>query len=543
MSDFDDEPPPLIEHDEGNIDENDIDDDEEDQIMFNEDPCLDLFSEKIFKSAQECLDHCKSSYGFDIQVLKERHNLDCFSFIRLVNYLRKEKPLPELVMSEKSDKLWKKDDYLKPVDSNDPMLMYDIEEDENQDEDISGENKLTSGCEKNSSNQCGGVNDEEKFDEISSLKSLQKELDEMRVKAEFLEKALDDVENMRQITRNLINDENEKTDGKTVKDVASTIKASEDGGYAGSYAHFSIHHEMLSDSARTEAYRNAIYNNLHQMKDTNVLDLGCGTGILSMFCAKAGAKSVTGVDMSDIIHSTTDIIRENNFQDVITLVKGRLEDVEDLQDKKFDVLVSEWMGYFLLYEGMLDSVIAARDKYLSPGGLILPNDCFMHLFAISDEDRYAKTIDFWQDVYGFKMSCMKESVLIEASVEVVPKEKIASNLAEILHLDLTTCKVEDFAEFSSDFEFEVNCDCKITAIGGCFDTKFAQMENSVNLSTSPWSQPTHWKQTVFYLEKPISAKKGQILTGKVSVSRPPKDARGLLVKITVENQSMVYDMA
>ena len=39
----------------------------------------------------------------------------------------------------------------------------------------------------------------------------------MRVKAKFLEKALDDVENMRQITRNLINDENEKTDGKTVK--------------------------------------------------------------------------------------------------------------------------------------------------------------------------------------------------------------------------------------------------------------------------------------------------------------------------------------
>ena len=46
---------------------------------------------------------------------------------------------------------------------------------------------------------------------------------------------------------------------------------------------------------------------------------------------------------------------------------------------------------------------------------------------------------------------------------------MASNLAEILHLDLTTCKLEDFAEFYSDFEFEVNCDCKITAIAGCFD--------------------------------------------------------------------------
>ena len=82
-----------------------------------------------------------------------------------------------------------------PIKWHYPLITY------SKDEDISGENKLTSGCEKNSSNQCGGVNDEEKFDEISSLKSLQKELDEMRVKAEFLEKALDDVENMRQITR------------------------------------------------------------------------------------------------------------------------------------------------------------------------------------------------------------------------------------------------------------------------------------------------------------------------------------------------------
>ena len=64
--------------------------------------------------------------------------------------------------------------------------------------------------------------------------------------------------------------------------------------------------------------------------DTNIHE--CGHRIYTtLFFSKAGAKSVTGVDMSDIIHSTTDIIRENNFQDVITLVKGRLEDVEDLQ--------------------------------------------------------------------------------------------------------------------------------------------------------------------------------------------------------------------
>lgn len=141
--------------------------------------------------------------------------------------------------------------------------------------------------------------------------------------------------------------------------------------------------------------------NPSQIKGQTVLDLGCGTGILSMFCAKAGAAKVLGVDMSEIIHSTRDIVRENGLDDRISLIKGRLEDV-NLEGEKFDILVSEWMGYFLLYEGMLDSVISARDKYLKPGGLILPNACTMFLFAISDEDRYDKTIDYWKDVYGFK---------------------------------------------------------------------------------------------------------------------------------------------
>lgn len=56
-----------------------------------------------------------------------------------------------------------------------------------------------------------------------------------------------------------------------------------------------IHEEMLKDSVRTGSYRNAIVNNPHLFKDKLVLDVGCGTGILSMFAAKAGAKHVVGV--------------------------------------------------------------------------------------------------------------------------------------------------------------------------------------------------------------------------------------------------------
>jgi len=66
---------------------------------------------------------------------------------------------------------------------------------------------------------------------------------------------------------------------------------------------------LLQDRVRTESYRDCILSNEAVFKDKVVLDIGCGTGILSMFAAKAGAKLVIGVDQSDIIYNAIDIVR------------------------------------------------------------------------------------------------------------------------------------------------------------------------------------------------------------------------------------------
>lgn len=77
---------------------------------------------------------------------------------------------------------------------------------------------------------------------------------------------------------------------------------------------------MLKDAVRTDAYRDFVYENKNVFKDKVVLDVGCGTGILSMFCAKAGAKKVIAVDNSNIIDRAKEIVHDNGLGDVITYV-------------------------------------------------------------------------------------------------------------------------------------------------------------------------------------------------------------------------------
>jgi len=112
--------------------------------------------------------------------------------------------------------------------------------------------------------------------------------------------------------------------------------------YFDSYSHHGIHEEMLKDEVRTKTYQMAILNNSHLFRDKVVLDVGCGTGILSMFAVQAGASIVYGVDCSSIIHQARQIVEKNGFKEKIILIQGKMEEIT-LPVRQVDIIISEWM--------------------------------------------------------------------------------------------------------------------------------------------------------------------------------------------------------
>eukprot|EP00983_Pelagomonas_calceolata_P019144 602185-Pelagomonas_calceolata.AAC.3 len=149
---------------------------------------------------------------------------------------------------------------------------------------------------------------------------------------------------------------------------------------------------MLEDHKRTGAYYQAIMSNRRQFKDKVVLDVGAGSGILSIFAAKAGAKKVYAVEATSVAADARKLIAHNKLDNVIEVVQGTIESIELPEKAKtyallsprmqVDIIVSEWMGYFLLRESMLDSVLVARDKFLKPGGAMYPSHANIYMAPI-----------------------------------------------------------------------------------------------------------------------------------------------------------------
>ncbi|KAJ5288009.1 hypothetical protein N7478_003695 [Penicillium angulare] len=487
-------------------------------------PVVDLFSDQLFPDVRSLLKECKEKHQFDLLKIQKDLDLDFLDTIKLVNYVRSEVKAGNKIPDVSSKSKFADDAYMKPV-LEDDALLYSLD-------DIT---------EEQGEEAVPGSEAERRVQELQEdLERLQTQFSEYRL---AVQQSMED-----QLTK-----EDDKLDASApAGNPNGATKAQEiDEDYFASYAYNGIHESMLKDAIRTDAYRDFVYENKNLFKDKVVLDVGCGTGILSMFCAKAGAKKVISVDNSNIIDRAKEIVFDNELGDVITLVRGKIEEVT-LPVDKVDIIISEWMGYALLFEAMFDSVIYARDRYLAPDGLMVPSHATLRIAPYSDPDFIDSHINFWQNVYGFKMNSMLLKIYDEAVVRGISSSTLAADSTIFLPLPLHTITVEELS-FLKEFQVTLNQD--IDALDGWaiwFDMFFMPSRDSpipenavpsdmqkkgyVAFTTGPDGTETHWQQTVALIDhgkhKPKPLKKGQVITGKVGYQkRDMEGSRGLRIGI------------
>ncbi|KAG1952934.1 protein arginine N-methyltransferase [Pimephales promelas] len=290
--------------------------------------------------------------------------------------------------------------------------------------------------------------------------------------------------------------------------------------YFDSYAHFGIHEEMLKDEVRTLTYRNSMYHNKHIFKDKIVLDVGSGTGILSMFAAKAGAKHVYGIECSSISEYSEKIIKSNHLDNVITIIKGKVEETE-LPVDQVDIIISEWMGYCLFYESMLNTVIYARDKWLKPGGFMFPDRATLYVVAIEDRQYKDFKIHWWENVYGFDMTCIRNVAMMEPLVDIVDPKQVVTN----------SCLVK------------IQRNDYVHALITYFNIEFTKCHKKTGFSTAPDAPSTHWKQTVFYLEDYLTVRRGEEILGSITVKPNENNQRDLDFTFELDFKGQLCDAA
>lgn len=320
--------------------------------------------------------------------------------------------------------------------------------------------------------------------------------------------------------------------------------------YFSSYDNLSVHTLMLKDKPRTLAYKEFIEKNQFLFQDKVVLDVGAGTGILSLFCASAGASVVYAIEASNMADLCSQIVKCNKMEDKIQVIKGRIEEVE-LPKDKVDIIVSEWMGFYLLHESMLDSVLFARDKWLSDTGMMIPSHATLYLTPVNMSKYVTQNFRFWEKLYGFDFSPVQTvsmiSTLQQPVIECIEPKQCMSDPEIVREFDLLTTKVEDLKNVQNTFTFKMTKSGLVHAFAAWFDVYFGAPTVSlpprvpgeesprvhlVTLSTSPMVEATHWKQTLVFIPVSAGVDEEETLSCKLDLSQDGANPR--LYNISIE---------
>jgi predicted nicotinamide N-methyase len=263
---------------------------------------------------------------------------------------------------------------------------------------------------------------------------------------------------------------------------------------------------MAFDAIRNEAYEAAIRRAV--TSDSVVLDLGSGLGMHAMMAARAGARRVFMVEPENVIHCAHEVARGNGFESVIEPFQGKIEQIT--LPEKVDVIISVFTGNMLYSEDLLPSLYYARDRWLKPGGTMIPNGAELLIAPICATQVYERHVSCWLSrPHGFDYSTVARFATNDMFAE---RDDTAMKDAFLL-ADAKAIATEDFY-VARESDFDARTDFAIHTPGVChaIHSWIRLQFGGDSLATGPLHPPMHWTPQNLPLEPPIPLNEGSALS-------------------------------
>ena len=279
------------------------------------------------------------------------------------------------------------------------------------------------------------------------------------------------------------------------------------------YAELEVHRTMIHDRVRTEAFRRAI-ESVVRPGDV-VLDVGAGSGILSVFAARAGAARVYAVEATTVAVVAQGLAAANGAAGIVQVIQGDIMEVE--LPERVDVIVSEWLGGFGIDEGMLAPVIAARDRWLKPGGVMIPRAVTAWTALV--HDRYSgEMVEFLRHhPYGLKLDDLAEMTVNEIFYSGTFRHLTAGDRrSEPARLWTTDAELMPLEQAQAPHQAETMLPVRDHGTANALALWFsAELAPGISLSVGPGDPPTHWGMTTAPLRRPVQLTPGMVVRARV----------------------------
>ena len=268
------------------------------------------------------------------------------------------------------------------------------------------------------------------------------------------------------------------------------------------------HLSMLHDTARMDAFRRAI-DAVVQPGDV-VVDLGCGSGVLSFMACEAGAQKVFAIEGGPVIEVARELAVDNGFADRIEFLEGWSLEVG--LPEPADVLISETLGNAGFDEGIVAWTSDARRRLLRPGAAMLPARVRTWVAGVESADEYAVVSD-WQTVdlpYDYATAHRRASRTLWYAdftpADLLGQPELAADV------DLTSDSDETIASAGT---FQVDRDGTLHGLACWFDSLLCAR---VTVDNMPPRTGSSWSHGFLPLPEPMAVIAGEKLAWEMTVS-------------------------